>query len=281
MTTHTQSQSQPTPLRRGLPIVWATVRENKIAMISICGYMFTLIMMCGAIGQDFEMAGFAKVASSGGMKMLLGSGSLPNQDGFIPFFGIQTYGSFFTLVFGGSLAFFVGSTVARNLENGMLELALSRPVSRTRYYLERWLGAVFMIVILSSIVLIGVAVADLIFAKTDINWQRLMATQAFGTLVWFACIGIGMLMSVLFDTGRAGGGAALGVIAVMYLFNAIGTASDTLSFLNTVSLIKYAPLMDMLFFGKWTWWHPLVLVMIGLTTGLVGLWHFRRRDLAS
>jgi ABC-2 type transport system permease protein len=269
------------PLRRGLPIFGSTLRENKIALLSVGGYLVLIVLMVGVLGQDFDMASFSKIANSTAGRAIFGREGLGTEGGFIPFLAVQVYGSFFGLLFGGALAFFVGSTIARNIENGMIELALSRPISRTRYYLERWLGGLAMIAILSALLLASCAVADQMFRQTDINWGRLIATQALGAALWFACVGIGMLTSVIFSAGRAGGGAALGILVLFYLFNTIGATSDSLSFLNTVSLFKYAPLSPLLLRGDLTWWHPVLLIVIGLATGLAGLVHFNRRDLAA
>jgi ABC-2 type transport system permease protein len=280
-TTAPAVSARPARLRRGLPIFGSTLRENKIALLSVGGYLVLIVMLVGVLGQDFDMEGFSKIANSTAGRAIFGMEGLSTEGGFIPFLSVQVYGSFFGLLFGGALAFFVGSTIARNIENGMIELALSRPISRTRYYLERWLGALAMIVILSAVLLATCAVADQLFEQTNINWGRLIATQALGAALWFACVGIGMLTSVIFSAGRAGGGAALGVVVLFYLFNTIGAVSDSLSFLNTVSLFKYAPLSPLLLRGDLTWWHPLLLIVIGLGTGLAGLVHFNRRDLAS
>jgi ABC-2 type transport system permease protein len=268
-------------LRRGLPIFGSTLRENKIALLSVGGYLVLIVMLVGVLGQDFDMEGFSKIANSTAGRAIFGLEGLGTEGGFIPFLSVQVYGAFFGLLFGGALAFFVGSTIARNIENGMIELALSRPISRTRYYLERWLGALAMIAILSAVLLASCAVADQLFRQTNINWGRLVATQALGAALWFACVGIGMLTSVIFSAGRAGGGAALGIVVLFYLFNTIGATSDSLRFLNTVSLFKYAPLSPLLIRGDLTWWHPVLLIAIGLACGLAGLARFNRRDLAS
>jgi ABC-2 type transport system permease protein len=272
---------RPARLRRGLPIFGSTLRENKIALLSVGGYLVLIVMLVGVLGQDFDMEGFSKIANSTAGRAIFGLEGLGTEGGFIPFLSVQVYGAFFGLLFGGALAFFVGSTIARNIENGMIELALSRPISRTRYYLERWLGALAMIAILSAVLLASCAVADQLFRQTNINWGRLVATQALGAALWFACVGIGMLTSVIFSAGRAGGGAALGIVVLFYLFNTIGATSDSLRFLNTVSLFKYAPLSPLLIRGDLTWWHPVLLIAIGLACGLAGLARFNRRDLAS
>ncbi len=280
-TASAHAAGKSTRLRRGLPIVGATLRENKIGLLSLGGYLLILIMLIGVLGQDFDMESFQKMASSPAARAIFGMEALSSEDGFMPFLSLQLYGSFFGLIFGGALAFFVGSTIARNIENGMIELALSRPISRTRYYLERWLGAVLMIVILSAIIFSAIALADQIFQQTDIKWGRVIATQSLGAALWFACIGIGMFTSVWFSAGRAGGGAALGLVVVFYLFNTIGAASESLRFLNTISLFKYAPLASALMRGAVTWWHPVLLIGVGLLAGLAGLAHFNRRDLAA
>jgi ABC-2 type transport system permease protein len=281
VTTPAVAAGKSTYLRRGLPIVGATLRENRIALLSVGGYMLVLIMLIGVLGQDFDIASFQKIASTPAARAVFGMELLTDEGGFMPFLSLQFYGSFFGLIFGGALAFFVGSTIARNIENGMIELALSRPISRTRYYLERWLGAVLMIVILSALILGAIALADQIFRQTDIKWGRVIATQGLGAALWFACIGIGMLTSVLFSAGRAGGGAALGIIVMFYLFNTIGSTSESLRFLNTISLFKYTPLGAALMRGTVTWWHPVLLIGVGLLAGIAGLVHFKRRDLAS
>ena len=273
--------TKPTRLRRGLPVMWATLRENKIALFSLGGYLVLVILLVAGIGNDFDLTSFQAVGNSAIGKALWGLGGTQLQNGFVPFLAIQLYGSFYGLIFGGALAFFVGSTIARSIENGMIELALTRPISRTRYYLERWAGGVLMVGLMSAVILLMLVFVDVVFPNTEIDWAWLVATQAVGATLWLACIGIGMLMSVVYSSGRAGGGAALGVIVLLYLFNVFGSANKSLEFLDWLSPFRYAKLGNILLLHQLTWWHPLALTLVGLITGIVGLIHFNRRDLAA
>ena len=85
-------------------------------------------------------------------------------------------------------------------------------------------------------------------------------------------------MGSLLNVSRAAARAAVGILALGYLFNTFGAISDKLNWLLKLSPFYYAPSIDPLVLHQLTWWYPWVLVIVGLVCGIAGLIIFNRRD---
>jgi hypothetical protein len=160
-------------------------------------------------------------------------------------------------------------------------MALSRPISRTRYYLESWLGALICGAIIGLLIVFGVWIDTFIVKDADINWQWLWITQGVQWSFMFFAAGLGMFFGSFMNGSRAAGGAAVGIIALAYLINTIGQLTDKISWLLKIMPFYYAPAIDTLVNHQLTWWYPWVLVVAGLILGIIGLVVFNRRDLPT
>src|SRR5207244_12598672 len=98
--------------------------------------------------------------------------------GCTAFLGLEIYSSFYGLLFGGILAWIGGSVLPLTIENGTIDLALSRPISRTRYYLESWLGVLICGAIIGLLIVFAIWIDTFIVKNADVNWQWLWITQS-------------------------------------------------------------------------------------------------------
>ncbi len=185
------------------------------------------------------------------------------------------------MLFGGILAWIGGAALPLTIENGTIDLALSRPISRTRYYLESWLGAIICGAIIGLLIVFAIWIDTFIVKNADINWQWLWITQLVQWAFMFFAAGLGMFFGSFMNASRAAGGAAVGIIALAYLINTIGQLTDKISWLLKIGPYYYAPAIDTLINHQLTWWYPWVLVVAGLILGIVGLVVFNKRDLPT
>ncbi len=117
--------------------------------------------------------------------------------------------------------------------------------------------------------------------NANIDWGWLAIAELIELALMFLASGIGMLFGSFINASRAAGGAAVGVIALAYLMNTLGTLSDKLTWMLKIEPLYYTQGIQALAEHTITVWYPLVLVTAGLICGIVGLVIFNRRDLPT
>src|SRR5260370_12747408 len=157
------------------------------------------------------------------------------------------------------------------MENGTLDLALSRPISRTRYYLESYLGVLICGAIIGLVTVLAVWIDTFLVKNANINWQWLWITQLVQWAFMFFAAGLGMLLGSFINASRAAQGGALGIIALGYLMNTFGGLADQLKWLLKASPFYYAPAIDPLVFHQLTWGYPWGLVIGALVSAIAAL----------
>src|SRR5437870_5501901 len=106
-----------------------------------CFYGLLIALLLTAIYPTMTQAHLGRYLSSSVIAGVLGA-RITSFSGFTAILGVELSTAFYGTLFGGSLAYIGGAALPINIENGTLDLALARPISRTRYHLESWLAAV-------------------------------------------------------------------------------------------------------------------------------------------
>ena len=281
-TTSIASKNIAAPRKRaeGLAITMQALRSAQIPVGAGAFYAFFVALICGLIYPTLANINFNAYLTSNVVAGLVGV-KLPNASSFSALVALELYGSFYGLLFGGLVAYIAGAALPTTFENGTLDLALSRPISRSRYYLELWLSAVISGLILSVLTVFAVWLSTLFVQNANVSWQWLFTAQAIGFAFFFMATGVGMLFGSFNNASRAAGGAAVGIIGLFYLMNTLGGLSDKLSWMQKIQPFYYAQAAQALALHTITWWYPWVLVIIGLVLGIIGLVVFNRRDLPT
>ncbi|HKF19410.1 MAG TPA: ABC transporter permease subunit [Candidatus Dormibacteraeota bacterium] len=268
--------------RRGaFPILTATLRESQMLIAAACFYIVAIGLLVGLIFPAMTTIDLRSYIGNSAVGSLLGMRSLPEST-FATYLAVELYSSFFLLLFGGVLAYAAGASIARNVEDGTIDLALARPVSRTRLYLEKWAALlVGMVAILGVSLLTGWA-DTLIFSGATLNWRWFLLGHLELVSLLLFVVGVGLLISAGASGGRTAGGAATAVVVVGYLAQTFGTASDRLAFLKYLGPYFYAPAGQVMVEQRWAGtWQFLIPVTVGLLAGVVGLLVFRHRDITA
>lgn len=280
----TSSIAKHTPLARkwarGLTIARASLSNTKIPIASGGAYAILIALLLGALAPSLAQADTGAYLSSSVLVSVLG-GHITHLGGITITLAIYLYSAFYGLLFGGIIAYVSGVAIPLTIENGTLDLALSRPISRTRYYVENWGAMLLAAVILSLLTVFASWFATLFVAHSDLNWQWLWITQGVQSAFLFFAAGLGMLLGSFVNASWAAGWSAVGIIALGYLLNTFGGLSDKYSWLLKISPAYYAPGIDPLVYHHLIWWYPGVLLVAGLVMGSVGVIVFNTRDLPT
>ena len=282
MATTTIAKSILVPKKRaeGLAVMIRTIINARTPLSIGIFYSVLIALLLAGLYPAISQANIGAYISSSFISGLIGA-HLTNFSGFTVFLGLELYSAFYGLIFGGILAWIGGAALPNAIENGTLDLALSRPIARTRYYLESWLGVLICAAVIGLATVFAVWIDTFIVKNAGINWQWLWITQLVQWAFMFFAAGLGMLFGSFINASRAAGGVTLGVIALGYLMNAFGGLADQFKWLLKASPFYYAPAIDPLVFHQLTWWYPWVLVIAGLVCGIAGLVIFNKRDLPT
>ena len=265
---------------QGLTVLLHSMANGATPLGLACFYGALIVLLLAPLYPAISGANFTAILSSNFMSGLLG-GHITHFTGFPTFLALEVYSSFYGLLFGGFVAWIGGAALPLTMEDGTLDLALSRPISRARYYLASWLAVALCALIIGLVVVCAVWIDTFLVHNSGINWRWLWITQLVQWAFMFFAGGLGMLCGAGFSASRKAGGAALGLIVLGYLLNTIGGLASQFEWLRKLGPLYYAPTIDPLVFHTLTWWYPLVLVAAGLACGVAGLVIFNRRDLPT
>lgn len=281
MTTTSIARDIPAPKKRseGLIVSLYTIVNARTPLGAGCFYAALIAIVVGALYPTLSGANLQSYLTSNAIAGVIGAHVTTFT--FTAFLGIELYSAIYGLLFGGIMAYIAGAALPATIENGTIDLALSRPVSRTRYYLEIWLGVLLSGLIMGLVTVFFVWVATLFVTNPGVDWQWIWITQLVQFAFFLFAIGVGTLFGSFMNASRAAGGAAVGIIALGYLMNLFGSLSNSFDWLLKASPFHYAPATQLLLSHDLTWWYPWVLVAVGLACTAVGLLIFNKRDLPT
>ena len=270
----------PKKRARGLAITWRALSNDKVILSAGVFYAIFVAVVVGILYPSLKQINFTAYVTSNAAAGLLGA-KLSNAGSYQALMALEMYSSLYALIWGGIVGFIGGASLPATYENGTLDLALARPISRTRYYLEIWLSAALGGLILSIGTAAAVGISSLFVKDANIDWTWLIIAQLIEFAFMFMASGIGALFGSFMNASRAAGGAAIGILALFYLMNTLGGLSDILSWMQKIEPLYYTQSIQALANHSITGWYPVVPVIIGLVCGIAGLIIFNRRDLPT
>lgn len=275
-----KTSAVPKKRARALIITRVSFASAKTLLAAGAFYIFFIALVIGVLYPTLSSANLGGYLTSNAVAGLIGA-KLKDVSSFSSLLGLELYSSLYALIWGGIIAYMAGTALPATIENGTIDLALARPISRTRYYLELWLSAILGAIFLSLTTALSVWLCTLFVHNANIDWGWLAIAELIELALMFMASGIGMLFGSFITASRAAGGAAIGIIALAYLMNTVGTLSDKLTWMLKIEPLYYTQGIQALAEHSITTWYPAVLVSAGLVCGIAGLIIFNRRDLPT
>ena len=265
---------------RLFPVLTSTLRESRNLISAACGYIVIIGLLVGLLLPAFKTLNLQAYLSGNVAALVGGVRPRPDTTVLAIYMALELYGTFFMLLFGGVLAYTAGSSIARNIEDGTIDLTLARTISRTRLYLEKWAAMIFAGATIVATAILTTWVCTLLFQNATLAWRWFLLANLDVSATLFLIVGMGLLISSVMSAGRAAGGVAVLVVVFWYLCQTFGTAGERLAFLKYLGPYYYAPSSQVILSEQWTDpWKLIVPAATGLIMGLVGLVWFQRRDI--
>jgi ABC-2 type transport system permease protein len=193
------------------------------------------------------------------------------------FLSVELYMFGWVILLGLYLAYSAASIIADDIDRGRMDTLLSMPVSRPRLASERFaaLGVpILMVNIVTPIVVLGTAR----LIGESLSVVDILALHLLSIPYLFACAGIGLLASVVFDRASIAQRVALGATFGMYLLESMLTGTDY-EILGGLAPMRYFDPNEVLLDGRYDLVGALVLIGMTAVLLLVSQVWFVRRDL--
>ena len=249
--------------------------RKKIISFSLGGVAYTLLLtyfwtlFSDTFGQMLEFFPDA-------IKNFAGFGDDLSVTGFLNGEFMHLIGPLIIGAFGITIG---SSSIATEESNKTIDQILSLSISRTRFYIEKYLALVFCVLLLAIIFAITLEIGSLVF-NFDIGLINLFyaafALFSFGLSTGSISFSIGAI------TGKRSIAASItAFIAIAgYVFDSIYTVVDKLDFTKHVALHYYYNSNAVIQNGV-NPFHSLVILVLILVSFIIGLYVFYQRDIKS
>ena len=253
------------------------IYQNRKKIISFCigGVAYTLLLtyfwtlFSDTFGQMLDLFPDA-------MKAIVGFGDDLSVTGFLNGEFMHLIGPLIIGAFGITIG---SSSIATEESNKTIDQILTLSISRTRFYIEKYLALVFCILLLAIIIAITLGIGSLIF-NFDIGLINLLyaaiALFSFGLCTGSISFSIGAI------TGKRSIAASItAFIAIAgYVFDSIYTVVDKLDFTRYIALHYYYNSNAVIQNGVNSL-HILVILLLIIISFIIGLYVFYQRDIKS
>ncbi len=164
--------------------------------------------------------------------------------------------------------------------NGTLDLLLSTPLPRWRFFLEKTAAIVVSLMMILALMLITLIGATQLLDGIDLGLWQAFSSILHILPISLVILAVALLICVSVRTGGTAGGLAAAFVLVSYFIRGISDATDipVLESLRLISIYTYYGSINTLVNGIDIWLNVLVLLVGLLILGLA-MMQFQRRDL--
>ncbi|MFD1563611.1 ABC transporter permease [Haloarchaeobius amylolyticus] len=206
---------------------------------------------------------------------VMGVQTMASLGGFLSF-ELYTFG--WIILLGLYLAYSTAGTIADDVDRGRMDVLLSLPISRRRLLGERFAAMAVPIVganvIPPVVVYVGARLIDEPLAAADV-----LAVHLLSIPYLFACAGIGLLASVVFDRAGIAQRVALGVTFALFLSESLLSGTDAEA-VGAIAPMRYYDPNEVLLEGTYDLANAAILVAMTLLFLVAAQVWFTRTDIA-
>jgi ABC-2 type transport system permease protein len=266
-----------------LPITWRTIKDKRISLtiftLATVGMLWVYVGMFPGIQRESQKLTEAFKSYPEAMLKAFNIESLDFSK-LENFVAMEQYSIIWPLIVLFLLISFAGTSLAGEVEKGTVESLLSRPVSRSRVFFQKYLAGI--------LVLIGYTTVSVFAIWPLAALQHINFKMENFVLVYWLCLLFGwavyslaMLCSAWFSERSRVYGIAGGVLILMYVVNIIAALRENLGWLKYCSFFHYYNSTAALVKGEFDMLSVLVFAGIAVVVTAVAAWRFQKRDVAA
>ncbi|MHA1989895.1 MAG: ABC transporter permease subunit [Candidatus Hodarchaeales archaeon] len=238
-------------------------------------------LMMASIWPEFESVindpSFTELLNSPFYQALAGTGTL-NLSTFEGFWAIEilTILDFLMLFI---VIFFPSRIITNEVDKNTLDIALSYPVPRWQFVLQKFLVYLTQMAVFSALIFISAFLSEVIVGE-PFNYENLFLACVAIFLLFFALGSLSLLAGALFlESGKALPVAAVFIIG-SWIFDTIGTLSESYEILRNFSVHYYLVPTDILGSGEFPLDGFFIVLAIGVIAFIGSLIVFQKKELS-
>jgi len=172
-----------------------------------------------------------------------------------------------------------GSSLAGEIEKGTAELLLSKPISRLKLFLGKYMSGIFSLLVFTVISIFAIAALAPMHA-VSYNFANFALAAVLSFLFGWAIFSMGMLFSAIFSERSRVYMACGAILLVMYVLNVIALLSENLEWLKYASFFHYYDYHAAIVDGSLDIFNVLLFGGVITVFSIGAAWWFTRRDIA-
>ncbi|MFC1662996.1 ABC transporter permease [Patescibacteria group bacterium] len=268
-----------------LTLFWRILKDRRISLIIFSVSGILLLWMYIAMFPSFagQAEDFNKLLES-------------YPQGFLEAFGIDESANIFSsvesfisvehfsLIWPIMMVFMMiglaGSGLAGQIEQGTVEILLSRPLSRFKIYLARYLAGVFSLVVFGIFsVFMAMPLSNLHGVET--TFMPFLTIFILGMMFGLAVLSMAMFFSALFSEKGKASMTMGGIIIGMYVLHLVAVLQEHLDVLKYFSFFYYYDFNAAVRDATISIESIVVFLAVIIIFGIAGAWWYNRRDIAT
>jgi ABC-type transport system involved in multi-copper enzyme maturation permease subunit len=183
---------------------------------------------------------------------------------------------------GAAVIGFAARSLAGEMDRGIIQIPLARPVSRQAVYLSRVVGIAIICALLALVGPIGM-VAGLLYSRPEgeFVYAHLGAMALNGLALFWAVSGLTLWGSAAANTAGRVVGWAISLLVLSYFVDYFAGVWAPLRTIAFLSLFDYYEPTEALVSGQMDARNLITLATVGIVAAVAGLLVFSRRDLPA
>jgi len=263
-------------------IILRYLRDKWKTIVTYCvagfGFMWIYVAMFPSIQAQSES--YAKLTESFPKAFMKAFGieSL-NLDHIENFLSIEHFSMVWPIMAILLVTSLAASAIAKDIENGTMELSLARPIKRLSIFFGRYItGLIAIVVFVITSIFAIVPLAAL--HNVSYMFSHFVTTAILAALFCWAMFSLGMMFSAFFsDKGKVSMSMG-GLLILMYVINIISGLKESLQNLEYLSFFHYFTAENTLVHNTLKPEAVWVFIGIAVACTAVGAWRFSKRDIA-
>lgn len=262
-------------ISRGLKERWLS---GSIFALSLVLYVWMLISFLPIISKSIQIQKLLAEYPKAIMNLLAGAADV---NFFTPegFFSLEFLALWLPIIVYGFAVTFATAIVAKEIDDGTMDLLLAQPISRTTLVLSRFLVLILYLLAL-TVVTLGSMRLLAPFYDATFKTSGLLVTSLLFLLFMLAISSCTLFFSVVLkERGRAII-TSVSIFIASHLLNALAEFNDTLKELRFLSIFRYYNPYKALSTGEMPWRDLGIFLGITLVFLIASLLIFRRKDIS-
>lgn len=202
-----------------------------------------------------------------------------NNFTFTSYIGMEYLNLMWIIIVLFYIAYFAARIIAAGIEDGTIELLLSRPLNRIKIVLSYLFVFLIAIVILEGATLIGFWLPSLEEEAIDIDWPAILNAMLMLLCFSLAIFGYSFLFSAISSSKGKVVALSACLTLVFYVMNFVYLYWQQLDWLKHFTLFYYYHGSDLLAGKSVIFTDVLIYLGVFFVCTVAGSWYFKRRDI--